>query len=128
MLDIPNGGIFQCLAATWLVHDNAGEPALSQKVEGAATCADRGPRTWRVAPATTGGNIPNNVLLRELASEAGSSAQQTWLINKGEIQSIPDGGTYLCLAYANPVIWDVRYTEAAAWTPVGTAASCGKQP
>lgn len=127
VLNIADGGTFNCLAATWLVWDNAGEPALNKPTAGDATCGDAGSRTWNVQPSAAGGNVPDNVILREYYGDAGSNPQATWLINNnGEIQSIPDGGTYLCLAYANPVIWNVRYANVAAWTPVGTVdASCG---
>ncbi|MGY1608744.1 ComEA family DNA-binding protein [Geodermatophilus sp. SYSU D00700] len=127
VLNIADGGTFRCLAATWVVWDVAGVKQLNTRPARNATCGDAGPRTWDVGPAGAGGNIPNNVLLREHPTDAGDNPQATWLINsRGEIQSIPDGGTYLCLAYTNPVIWDVRYVDVTAWRPVGTrSASCG---
>ena len=44
----------------------------------------------------------------------------------GQLQTIPDGGTYLCLATTNPVIWNVSQQSIDAWTPrSGTPATCG---
>jgi hypothetical protein len=125
--NIDSGSVFDCLSATMVVWDNKDEPALSVRQSGTATCADAGPTQWVVKPADKGGNVPNNAILREYYKDAGANPQATWLINRaGAIQSIPDGGVYLCLAYANPVIWDVRYSDVQAWTPVGTSqASCG---
>ena len=52
----------------------------------------------------------------------------TWLINTaGEIQTIPDGGTYLCLATTNPVIWNVPEPAIDNWPPSGNEpAACGR--
>jgi hypothetical protein len=132
VLNIHDGGTFNCLADTWFVLDNAGLPALEQPTERNATCGDAGAQQWIYRPAGDGGNIPNNVILRERPEDATDGVIASWLINnRGEIQTIPDGGTYLCLAYTNPVIWNVPYGDVpfvgiAQWRPVGTEpASCG---
>lgn len=131
--NIASGGVFNCLAATMLVFDIPGQPALTGSTSGNADCSDAGPVAWDFKPARDGGNIPDNVILRERPEDAGSNPLASWLINsQGEIQTIPDGGTYLCLAYANPVIWNVPYGNVPFnvgiqwWRPVGhTPASCG---
>jgi DNA uptake protein ComE-like DNA-binding protein len=132
VLDIKDGGTFNCLAATWFVWDNEDVPALNKPLSGDATCGDAGPRHWDMRPVAEGGNIPDDVILR-LRPEDAQNGTGSWLINnRSEIQTIPDGGTYLCLAYANPVIWNVPLGDRVPfvgineWRPVGTApASCG---
>jgi hypothetical protein len=131
--NIGNGGIFNCLAATMFVIDVATLPALGAPTQGEASCLDAGPIQWDFRPVRDGGNIPDNVILRERPEDAGTGPISNWLINnRGEIQTIENGGIYLCLAYANPVIWNVPYGNAPFtvgidwWRPVGTApASCG---
>lgn len=80
-------------------------------------------RTWDYGPPPAG-NTPLSVILRGDEADATVSS---WLINaQGEIETIPDGRTYECLARANPVIWNVPYEKVQAWRPVGTRpASCG---
>ncbi len=77
-----------------------------------------------------GFNIPNDSILREDPQDSTDNVIASWLINSsGQIQTITDGGTYECLAYANRVIWNTRYASVAAWRPVGTSdASCGGTP
>ena len=131
--NIGSGGVFNCLASTMFVFDIPGQPALTGSTSGEATCGDAGPVTWDFRPVRDGGNIPDNVILRERPEDAGANGIASWLINsRGEIQTIPDGGTYLCLAYANPVIWNVPYGNVPFvvgilwWRPVGhEPASCG---
>ena len=127
ILDIATGATFNCLAATWLVRDFPAQDALNKQPTGTATCADKGDRVWDFKPVDQGGNVPDNVLLREFFGNATNDVIKSWLINSsGAIQSIPDGGTYECLTYANPVVWNVPLADAEAWIPIGTApASCG---
>ncbi len=124
--DIPNGGIFLCLAASRFVYDIGELDVLDVRPSGDATCHGFGD-AWDFTPKASGGNTPNNVILRERPEDATSGVIASWLINsRGRIQTIPNGGTYLCLAHANPVIWNVPYAKVNAWRPVGTApASCG---
>jgi hypothetical protein len=127
VLNIADGGTFDCLAATWAVWDNPSLAALNTQPTGNATCGDAGSRVWDFTPVVKGGNVPDNVLLRERPQDATHGIIASWLINSsGAIQTIPDGGTYLCLAYANATVWNVPFTKVQAWRPVGTSdASCG---
>ncbi len=119
---IPNGGVFECLAASRVVWDNLASDTIDPESTQASCSQPDG--QWSYSPVEAGGNVPRNVILREDSSDTLVSA---WLINsRGEIQTIPNGGIYQCLAYANPVIWNVPLEKVNAWRPVGTApASCG---
>jgi hypothetical protein len=133
--NIPNGGVFNCLARTWVVWDNPNMPQLNAVNPDAATCADAGPTHWDFRPVSRGGNIPNNVLLRERPEDATNGVIASYLINNlGEIQTITgatSGGIYLCLAQTNPVIWNVPFGFGSTvgiqdWPDVGQEdASCG---
>jgi len=120
--DIPTGGLFNCLAATRVVWDiqnlsaNVFAPDPSP-----LTCYDAGPR-WDYTSVAAGGNIPNEVILRD-STEPGHN----WFINaSGEIQTIEDGGTYLCLAQYYPVVWNTPQNAVNAWRPIAdTPAKCG---
>lgn len=132
--EIRNGGDFLCYASTRFVVDlvtkfkESGDEYLHLDPKAKVSADKASPCT----PSTTGiwtytappeGNTPFNVILRE---EGGSEVTSSWLINnRGQIQSIPDGGTYECLVYANPVIWNVPLEKARAWQEVGPDASCG---
>jgi hypothetical protein len=129
ILNIKDGGTFLCLAATRWVVDVTGQDPLTKPTDGDATCTSSGAPQWSFAPAGVGnGNIPDNVILREDVRGAPGTVQQTWLVNSsGELQSIPDGGTYLCLAYKKPVIWNVPLTAVEAWPADridATSATC----
>lgn len=133
--NIPDGGVFNCLASTWVVWDNPNMPQLNAVNPAAATCADAGPAHWDFRPVSHGGNIPNNVLLRERPEDATNGVIASYLINNlGEIQTITgatSGGIYLCLAQTNPVIWNVPFGFGSTvgiqdWPEVGHEdASCG---
>ena len=126
VLNIASGGVFNCLARTWLVVDVAAQSALNQRPSGEATCGEVGGRAWDIRPAAEGGNVPVNVLLRERAEDQTNGVVESYLLNsRGELQPIPDGGTYLCLAHANPVVWNVADSAADAWQPRSAPASCG---
>jgi hypothetical protein len=131
ILNIKDGGMFLCLAATRGVVDVAGQEPLTKHTNGDATCSSSGAAPWNFMPLGVGnGNIPDNVILREdVRGLPSGSIQHTWLVNSsGKLQSIPDGGTYLCLAYRNAVIWNVPLAAAQAWPDDridGTPASCG---
>ncbi len=117
---IGTGTLFNCLARTRAVWDIGNLKALKQTADGTQiSCYDEGP-DWTYTPTASGGNTGTNIILRNPAGNA-------WLINSvGKIQAIEDGGTYLCLAYNNPVIWNTPDDQINAWAPVGTApASCG---
>ncbi|NMC34907.1 MAG: hypothetical protein GYA36_21005, partial [Veillonellaceae bacterium] len=117
---IADGGVFNCLAETRVVWDIDYLDPLLQPVDSIQlTCPSAGD-PWTYTPTAQGGNTGTDVILR---NEAGNA----WLINTaGEIQTIPDGGTYLCLAASNPVIWNVPDDKINAWTPIGTTpATCG---
>jgi alpha-tubulin suppressor-like RCC1 family protein len=118
--NIADGTTFLCLAKTRFVHDDARQPELTAPTSGDAVCNNNLRTAWIVAPASQGGNVPNNTILRDPSGQAR-------LVNSvGEIQNINDGGTYLCLATTTPVIWDVPATTVFAWTPMSaTPASCG---
>lgn len=119
---VVDGGTFQCLAATRVVWDSSAvAAALSPSAAGDAACDNTGRANWTYSPPAAGGNTGPNVILRD------SSGLHAWLINSaGEIQTIPDGGTYQCLAAANPVIWDTPEDKITEWRPVGnTPATCG---
>lgn len=105
MLNIASGGVFV-----------ASQPALNERPSGDATCADAGSRvsgtSGRAAP---GGNLPVNVLLRERPEDQINGVVESYLLNsRGELQPIPDGGTYLCLTYADPVARAVPDSAADA--------------
>jgi hypothetical protein len=116
---IQDGGTFNCLAASRVVWDLGALRDLDKVPVGNATCSSAG-SNWTFTPSASGGNTGTSVILRE-------SNGTSWLVNKwGDIQWIPDGGTYLCLAYANPVLWSTPRDKALAWLPRGgEAASCG---
>ena len=119
---ITTGDDFNCLAQSRYVWDNAALRALSLDPVGAVlTCSNTNRTAWDYRPQATGGNIPNNTILRDSAGHA-------WLINSsGQIQTIPDGGAYLCLSYNNPVVWNVPDAAIDSWTPIGVApAGCGQ--
>ena len=126
---IDDGGMFLCLAKTRVVWDVANQAVLYQTSDGSATCApsSQHPQPWDYKASADGGNIPNNVILREDPADAGSNPLASWLINnQGEIQSIPSQPTYICLAYTNPVIWNTPFADVQAWKQVGTSeANCG---
>lgn len=117
---IADGATFSCLAQTRVVWDIASLEALRVATVGDATCDNTGRTPWTFTPTAQGGNTGTNIILRNPTGNA-------WLINSaGEIQTIPDGGTYLCLARANPVVWNVPTDNIHAWAPVGgTPAACG---
>ena len=121
--DIANGGTFNCLALTRVVWDNPRLRALRQDPVGTATCNNAPRQLWTYTPTASGGNTGTDIILRDTSTTPHSN----YLINSaGEIQTIPDGGTYLCLAASNPVIWNVPSDKITAWRPVGaTAATCG---
>lgn len=119
---IPSGELFECLARTRVVWDIAN---LRQLVEPTSaiqlTCSDAGPE-WSKVPAGLGGDLGVNVILRDQANGG-----ENWLLNSNEeIQKVSDGGSYLCLARTNPVIWGVPAQTIAAWqqSPDGNAG-CG---
>ncbi len=117
---IADGGTFTCLATTRIVWDIATLKALKQPSEGNATCTNTGRTNWTYTPTAQGGNTGVNIILRNPTGNA-------YLINTaGEIQTIPDGGTYVCLTKTNPVIWNTPNTNITAWTPIGSQpAHCG---
>ena len=80
-------------------------------------------QTWTYEP-TGPGATPVNVILR---GQFDGAKYPAWLINSaGQIQSIPLGGDYVCLAFSNPVLWDVPFEKIQAWPNVGTEpAICG---
>ena len=117
---IGTGDLFNCLAKTRAVWDIGNLKALKQTPDGTQlSCYDEGP-DWTYTPTAQGGNTGINIILRNLTGNA-------WLINNaGEVQAIKDGGTYLCLARTNPIIWNTPDTKIDDWTPVGTTpAACG---
>lgn len=119
---IGTGTLFNCLARTRAVWDIPNLKALNQPADGTQiSCYDEGP-AWTYTPTAQGGNTGTNIILRDSANPG-----HNWLINSnGEIQTIEDGGTYLCLASSNPVIWNTPDDKITAWTPVGTEpAHCG---
>ncbi len=118
--DIANGATFNCLATTRVIWDTPQLRALRQDPIGTSTCDNEGRSVWSYTPTASGGNTGTDVVLR---NEAGNA----WLINsRGEIQTIPDGGTYICLAATNPVIWNTPADKIDSWRPVGSApAECG---
>ena len=117
---IPDSGTFNCLATTRVVWDIGALQALLTVPAGSATCSNLGREPWTYTPSPDGGNTGTNVILR-------SANGSNWLINgAGEIQTIPDLGTYGCLAAANPVIWNTPGTKINDWRPIGaTPATCG---
>lgn len=117
---IVGGATFDCLARALHVWDIPNLWALRQITsDEPATCATAPYQLWDPRPAPAG-NVGVNVILR---NDDGSA----WLINSaGEIQTIPDGGTYECLAHTNPIIWNVDQQSIANWAPIGISdASCG---
>ena len=131
ILSIPDGGTFNCLALTWVVWDNPGMPQLNKPDSGPASCADAGPTQWDMRPIASGGNIPNGVILREQPRDATNGVIASYLIDTGgAIHTIKDGGTYQCLAYNHPVIWNVPYgfppeVGIQEWSPIGQGdAAC----
>ena len=135
---ITTGGDFLCYAKNRYVIDLVKtfstdgkttflqlEPAVEILADPAPSCTPEtgGPGAWTFT-APPEGNTPFNVILKG-ADDGG--VDSAWLINsQGQIQTIPDGGTYECLVFANPVIWNVPFSAIQAWRPVGTApASCG---
>jgi alpha-tubulin suppressor-like RCC1 family protein len=121
--DIANGGTFNCLATTRVVWDNPRLRALRQDPVGTATCDNTGRTPWTYTPTAAGGNTGTDIILRDTST----TPHRNYLINSaGDIQTIPDGGTYLCLAASNPVIWNTPTDKITPWRPVGvTAATCG---
>ncbi len=120
---IGTGTLFNCLARTRAVWDIANLRALKQTADGAQlSCYDEGPE-WTYTPTVQGGNTGTNIILRNTIGNA-------WLVNSaGEVQTIEDGGTYLCLAATNPVIWNTPEDKITDWTPVGVPqAACGAEP
>lgn len=118
---ITTGPDFNCLAESRYVWDIGTLGPLNVESPGAVlSCDNTGRTVWDYRPEADGGTIPNDTILRDPAGHA-------WLINSaGEIQTILDGGTYLCLAYNNPVIWNVPDSAVNSWSPVGsTPATCG---
>lgn len=132
---ITTGGDFLCYAQSRFVidlrtkfSDGQGneflqlDPLVAISKVAAPSCQGGLP-VWTYTPPPLG-NTPVNVILRG-ADDGGVTS--SWLINsRGEIQTIPDGGTYECLTFANPVIWNVPFDKIQAWPKVGTVpASCG---
>jgi hypothetical protein len=132
---IKDGGDFLCYARRLAVVDyvqyftvgsnaylNLG-PDVAVESSDAPDCSIVPFRIWDYEPPPQG-NTPYNVILR---GQFDGTKHPSWLINnRGEIQTIPDGNTYICLAATNPVIWDVPFSEIQEWRPVGTEpASCG---
>ena len=118
---IPDGAMFNCLAQTRIVWDIANLKPLLRPYDGIQlTCNNTGRTNWTYTPTAYGGNTGIDVILR-------NSNGNYWLINSaGEIQTIPDGGTYLCLAASNPVIWNTPDARINDWSPAGnTPAACG---
>lgn len=136
---ITNGGDFLCYARnryvidlvktfstdgeTTFLHLDPAVEILDANPAPACTAQTVGPGSWTFT-APPHGNTPFNVILKGAEDGGVDSA---WLINsRGQIQTIPDGGTYECLVHANPVIWNVPFAAIQAWRPVGTTpASCG---
>lgn len=114
---IPDGGTFNCLANSRVVWDIPNLKALVQEPPtSVAGCVTSDQGDWTYTPTAQGGNTGTNIILRDSADPG-----HNWLINSaGEIQTIEDGGTYLCLAAVNPVIWNVPDDRIDGWTPVGT--------
>jgi DNA uptake protein ComE-like DNA-binding protein len=137
-LSIPDGATFLCLAADRYVWDNAGMAGLRNRTTGQLprtqpgtfNCPHSGAELWAPYMAQAqGGTIPNDVLLHERESDAGSNPIGSWLINhSGQIQSITgatSGGTFLCLSATHPVIWEVPFAAIQGWQSVGdTDAAC----
>ena len=133
-IEIKNGGDFLCYAKSLFVIDlvrsysdgaatylNLGSPTLV--VDGNAPPCSAPSVFWNYGEPPAG-NTPVNVILK---GEDDGGVDSAWLINRsGEIQTIPDGGTYECLVLANPVIWNVPLAKINAWRKVGTEpARCG---
>lgn len=116
---IVDGGAFLCLAASRWVWDIPTLSALRTATSEPAACSTSAEGDWDVHRDDP--NVGRNVLLRNTDGAA-------WLINdRGERQNVPDGGTYKCLAYTNPVIWNVPQSRIEEW-PVGTPATCADNP
>jgi hypothetical protein len=131
---IADGFTFLCYATRYVVVDQVAELPdgkhlnFSPVIEISGFDADRCLSTpflvWNYGPIPAG-NTPLNVILR--GPDSDGQLVSSWLINSaGQIQTIPNGGIYQCLAASNPVIWNVPFSKIQAWQAVGTApASCG---
>ena len=122
---ITNGGTFNCLATTRVVWDIPTLRALRTATPQPAVCDNSGRTAWDVRPAPDG-NVGTGIILRDTST----TPHANYLINSaGKLQTIPNGDTYLCLAAADPVIWNVPKDKINAWTPVGAGpAGCGSPP
>lgn len=120
--NIPDGATFNCLAASRVVWD-IGQLADLDRVPATQAKCPAGGSAWTFTPSSVGGNTGTDVILRSAAGNA-------WLVNHwGDIQWIPDGGTYLCLAHANPILWNAPDSKINTWVPRGAlAATCGSSP
>ncbi len=114
MLEIADGGTFNCLATTWVVWDIGALKALAQPTVGATHCDNTGRTAWTYTPTAQGGNTGVNIIVR--------NGTDNWYVNNtGELRlAILDGGTYLCLANHAPIIWNTPDDKINTWTPVGT--------
>ena len=120
---IPDADTFNCLALTRVVWDLPALASLDISPSQETACDNAARPVWTYTPTAADGNTGTNVILRNFNDNA-------WLISSaGEIQTIPDGGTYECLAAANPVIWNVPQSRITAWSPVSAGpAICGSSP
>lgn len=115
---IVDGATFNCLAESIVVWD---VPTLAElrttDDQGPATCSTAPLALWQFHPD---GNVGTDVVLR-------TDSGQSWLIaDDGRRRWIPDGGTYLCLAYSYPVIYGVPGGDVGRW-PAGPSAVCGAE-
>lgn len=78
----------------------------------APDCTRGGPHWDYASPVTMGGNTPLGVVLKEPDWQG---SRTWWVTATGEIQRIPDGGTYLCLVNRAPVLWNFGKRYAEAW-------------
>jgi hypothetical protein len=123
---IGSGELFNCLAASRIVWD-IGEHVTFLFQTGVwdvqLSCFDAGPR-WQYASTGSGGNVPDGVIVRD-----GATPGHNWLVNTGgALAPIRNGGTYLCLARTNPVVWNAPDASINSWQPpVAADATCGAQ-
>ncbi|MBK8758350.1 MAG: hypothetical protein IPM08_14895 [Actinomycetales bacterium] len=78
----------------------------------APDCTRGDPRWDYASPVTMAGNTPLGIILKEPDWQG---IRSWWVTSTGEIQNIPDGGTYLCLAQRAPVLWNFGKRYAEGW-------------
>ncbi|SES40010.1 hypothetical protein SAMN04488000_12699 [Lentzea albida] len=125
-IHIGTNGLFNCLAMSRYVVDDV-QPSqegdrfvlilpggTTPVIDLELTCDPAG-SAWSYTGVRHGGNVLDNVILK-MPDWLGTGS---WFIDgDGKISSIADGGTYLCLARAHPVIYNVPFDRISAWPDV----------